>query len=307
MEEGSEFYVLRKGNTVAVYKSLSECQAQSGSSVCDAAVSVYKGLAWSKKYEEYLMSHGLKNPLYTIDASDLNKDLFDSLVPCPFQDGVGSSSDPHTGLKRKGPVPDSQSPSSNMQHAIDSGSSEQNKKPCNRNEYPNDKPIIWPNQFRLLEPIDETPASKPNNALCILHFDGASKGNPGKAGAGALLKTEDGRLICRLSEGLGVVTNNVAEYKALLLGLRHALMKGFKRIDVQGDSMLVVMQVQGKWKVKHQDMIKLCKEVNEVKKRFNYFNIQHVRREFNSDADHQANLALDLRDGQVTEVRGDGF
>ncbi|KAJ4784456.1 RNase H family protein [Rhynchospora pubera] len=205
MEEGSEYYVLRKGNTVAVYKSLSECQAQSG-----------------------------------------------------LSDGVGSSSDPHTDLKRKGPVPDSQSPSSNM-------------------------------------------------ALCILHFDGASKGNPGKAGAGALLKTEDGRLICRLSEGLGVVTNNVAEYKALLLGLRHALMKGFKRVDVQGDSMLVVMQVQGKWKVKHQDMIKLCKEVNEVKKRFNYFNIQHVRREFNSDADHQANLAIELRDGQVTEVCGDGF
>ncbi|KAJ3690021.1 hypothetical protein LUZ61_019185 [Rhynchospora tenuis] len=306
MEEGSEYYVLRKGNTVAVYKSLSDCQAQVSSSVLDAAVSVFKGCAWSKEIEQYLMSHGLKNPLYTIDASDLNKDLFDSLVPCPFQDGVGSSSDPHTVLKRKGSVADSQSPSSNM-HAIDSGSTGQNKKPCNRIEYPNDKPIVWPNQFRLLEPIDETPAPKPNNALCILHFDGASKGNPGKAGAGALLKTEDGRLICRLSEGLGVVTNNVAEYKALLLGLRHALSKGFKRIDVQGDSMLVVMQVQGKWKLKHQDMIKLCKEVNELKKRFNYFNIQHVRREFNSDADHQANLAIDLRDGQVSYVHGDGF
>ncbi|KAF3328152.1 putative RNase [Carex littledalei] len=257
MEEGSDYYVVRKGNTVAVYKNLSDCQAQVSSSVLDAAVSVYKGRAWSKETEGYLSSHGLKNPLYTIDASELNKDLFGALIPCSFQDVVGSSSGSNTDFKRKTPV---------------SG---------------------FVNNFKDM-------------ALCILNFDGGAKGNPGKGGAGALLKTEDGRVICRLSEGLGVVTNNVAEYKALLLGLRYALIKGFKRIDVRGDSMLVVMQVQGKWKLKHKDMIELCKKVNEIKKSFTYFNIQHVRREFNSDADHQANLAIDLRDGQVSEVLGDG-
>ncbi|XP_078173802.1 uncharacterized protein LOC144567524 isoform X2 [Carex rostrata] len=268
MEEGSDYYVVRKGNTVSVYKNLSDCQAQVSSSVLDAAVSVYKGRAWSKEIGEYLSSHGLKNPLYTIDASDLNKDLFGALIPCSFQDVGGSSSGSNTDFKR--------SPASDIE--------------------------VLEAAELAHQSIGAPAASKANNALCILHFDGASKGNPGKAGAGALLKTEDGRVICRLSEGLGVVTNNVAEYKALLLGLRYALMKGFKRINAQGDSKLVVMQVQGQWKIKHKDMIELCKEVNELKKRFTYFNIQHVLREFNSDADHQANLGVDLRDGQVDEV-----
>jgi len=77
----------------------------------------------------------------------------------------------------------------------------------------------------------------------ILHFDGASKGNPGKAGAGAVLMTEDGRVISRLREGLGIVTNNVAEYRGLILGLKYAIRHGFRRIRVHGDSQLVCNQV----------------------------------------------------------------
>nr|GEX28052.1 ribonuclease H1 [Tanacetum cinerariifolium] len=88
-----------------------------------------------------------------------------------------------------------------------------------------------------------TQASTPNHA-CILEFDGASKGNPGQAGAGAVLRTEDGNLICRLREGLGIATNNVAEYRAMILGLKSALSKGFTSIRVMGDSKLVCMQVQ---------------------------------------------------------------
>jgi ribonuclease HI len=109
--------------------------------------------------------------------------------------------------------------------------------------------------------------------VAILHFDGASKGNPGKAGAGAVLMTEDGRVvlsilnaltkfvvylcslslthfmsnvtlkISRLREGLGVVTNNVAEYRGLILGLKYAIRHGFRRIKVHGDSQLVCNQV----------------------------------------------------------------
>ncbi|KAG1362721.1 hypothetical protein COCNU_10G009400 [Cocos nucifera] len=77
---------------------------------------------------------------------------------------------------------------------------------------------------------------------CVLEFDGASKGNPGKSGAGAILRTEDGTVVSRLCEGLGNVTNNVAEYRALILGMKYALKKGFKQIRVQGDSYLVCMQ-----------------------------------------------------------------
>ncbi|XP_038981198.1 uncharacterized protein LOC103723714 isoform X2 [Phoenix dactylifera] len=137
------------------------------------------------------------------------------------------------------------------------------------------------------------------------YFDGASKGNPGKAGAGAILRTEDGTVISRLREGLGVVTNNVAEYRALILGMKYALKKGFKQIRVQGDSNLVCMQVQDLWQTKNQNMANLCKEAKGLKDMFLSFKISHVRREFNSDADAQANLAVDLPVGKVCDEPGE--
>ncbi|RWW02411.1 hypothetical protein GW17_00034500 [Ensete ventricosum] len=116
------------------------------------------------------------------------------------------------------------------------------------------------------------------NMSCILEFDGASKGNPGKAGAGAILRNLDGSVICRLREGLGVVTNNVAEYQALLLGMKFALKKGYKQIQVQGDSKLVCMQVEDLWQTKNQNMASLCKEVKGLKDSFLSFHINHVKR-----------------------------
>ncbi|GMP30377.1 hypothetical protein CsSME_00005072 [Camellia sinensis var. sinensis] len=77
---------------------------------------------------------------------------------------------------------------------------------------------------------------------CTIEFDGASKGNPGLAGAGAMLRADDGSMVCRLREGVGIATNNVAEYRAVILGLKYALKKGFKHVRVQGDSKLVCMQ-----------------------------------------------------------------
>ncbi|KAI5352446.1 hypothetical protein L3X38_005337 [Prunus dulcis] len=140
-----------------------------------------------------------------------------------------------------------------------------------------------------------------SSGFCTLEFDGASKGNPGLAGAGAVLRADDGSLICKLHEGLGVRTNNVAEYRALILGLKYALKKGFTKIRVKGDSKLVCMQVQGLWKVRNQNMSDLCEEVKELKDKFLSFEISHVLRELNSEADAQANLAVRLTDGQVQE------
>ncbi|KMZ59934.1 Ribonuclease HI [Zostera marina] len=136
---------------------------------------------------------------------------------------------------------------------------------------------------------------------CILEFDGASRGNPGQAGAGVIVRSEDGIIISRLREGLGVVTNNVAEYKALILGLKYALRKGFQNVVVNGDSKLVCMQVQDLWKIKHHDMIALCTEAKQLKDKFLSFKICHVRREFNSDADAQANFGIALPCGEVYE------
>ncbi|PQQ03852.1 uncharacterized protein Pyn_36900 [Prunus yedoensis var. nudiflora] len=143
-----------------------------------------------------------------------------------------------------------------------------------------------------------------NHGSCILMFDGASKGNPGLAGAGAVLRADDGSLICKVREGLGIATNNVAEYRAVILGLKCALRKGFSKIVVQGDSKLVCMQVQGLWKVKNQNMSDLYEEVKKLKDKFLSFKISHVLRGRNSEADAQANLAITLADGQVQEVSG---
>ncbi|TYK17758.1 RNase H domain-containing family protein [Cucumis melo var. makuwa] len=135
----------------------------------------------------------------------------------------------------------------------------------------------------------------------FLEFDGASKGNPGLAGAGAILRANDGSTVCRLQEGVGIATCNVAEYRAIILGLKHALKNGIKHIYVQGDSKLVCMQVQGLWKLKNQNMAELCKVAKELKDKFVSFEISHVPRNRNSDADALANRAIHLQDGVVVE------
>ncbi|GJM94271.1 hypothetical protein PR202_ga10902 [Eleusine coracana subsp. coracana] len=88
--------------------------------------------------------------------------------------------------------------------------------------------------------------SLPDSHLsCILEFDGACKGNPGRSGAGAIIRRLNGSVIAHLREGLGITTNNAAEYRALILGLKYAANKGFKHIRAQGDSKLVCYQVSG--------------------------------------------------------------
>ncbi|KAF0897710.1 hypothetical protein E2562_000426 [Oryza meyeriana var. granulata] len=260
MDGGEPFYVVRKGDVIGIYKSLSDCQAQVSNSVCDPSVTVYKGYSLCKETEEYLSARGLRHPLYCINAADARDELFDGLVPCPFQqpDGTGTSTlkrplETETGLSKKQPKVTEQ------------------------------------------EPL-------PNSSLsCILEFDGASKGNPGKAGAGAVIRRLDGSVIAQLREGLGIATNNAAEYRALILGLRYAAKKGFKYIRAQGDSKLVCNQVQDVWRARHDNMADLCKKVKEIKGMFHTFQINHVLREFNTDADAQANLAVELPVGEIQE------
>eukprot|EP00252_Welwitschia_mirabilis_P013034 TRINITY_DN2880_c0_g1_i1.p1 TRINITY_DN2880_c0_g1~~TRINITY_DN2880_c0_g1_i1.p1 ORF type:complete len:340 (-),score=74.72 TRINITY_DN2880_c0_g1_i1:625-1644(-) len=134
-----------------------------------------------------------------------------------------------------------------------------------------------------------------------LNFDGASKGNPGMSGAGIVLR-QGQSVICKVGESLGTATNNTAEYRALILGLRTALEKGISHIDVEGDSILVVNQVEGTWKVKHEGLIELHKEANRLKHRFKYFRIKHVLRELNSDADSVATRAIQLPVGKVASM-----
>ncbi|KAL5826648.1 hypothetical protein ACOSQ4_018445 [Xanthoceras sorbifolium] len=269
-QDKNEFFVVRKGDVVGVYKSLAECQAQVGSSVCHPPVSVYKGHSLPKDTEEYLISHGLKNALYTIRAADLTEDLFGSLMPCPFQDP--------TSKKRSQDIIDPE-----IGEAIGSAS------------------ISTDHVTKHIKLDHEVQVTSADSYSCFIQFDGASKGNPGPAGAGAVLRTGDGNLICKLREGVGIATNNVAEYRALILGLKYALEKGYTKIDAQGDSKLVCMQVSGSWKARHPHMFDLCTEAKKLMDKFLSFRITHVLRNLNSDADAQANLAIDLANGEIAE------
>ncbi|XP_038889960.1 uncharacterized protein LOC120079705 [Benincasa hispida] len=282
--EMGDFFVVRKGDIIGVYKSFSDCQAQIGSSICDLPVSLYKGHSLPKDTQEYLASVGLKNALYTIKAADMRPDLFGSLVPCTFHDGDTSIKGEASGQDAIKKRPREAIVSENIGSSVLTPTSKD----------PSRKHV-------KLEDSIVSHALSSNRESCFLEFDGASKGNPGQAGAGAVLRAHDGSVICRLREGLGIATNNVAEYRAILLGLKYALQKGFTRIHVQGDSKLVCMQVQGLWKVKNENISELCNEVIKLKDKFLSFEINHVLRNLNSEADAQANLAITLADGEVQE------
>lgn len=279
-DEKDAFYIVRKGDIIGVYRSLSECQEQAGSSVSHPAMSVYKGYGWPKGAEDFLSSFGIKNALFSVNASFVKDDAFGKLIPCPLQQPSSSQG----GSKR---LPEMGSG--------ESGSFSPQKHPKIENEVlPR---VTVPSSFLTRTPI-------PQNDTCTIEFDGASKGNPGKAGAGAILRASDKSVLFYLREGVGIATNNVAEYRALILGLKSALDKGFRNVHVQGDSMLVCMQVQDAWKTKHPKMAELCKLAKELKSKFKSFHIQHIEREWNSDADNQANLAIGLAEGKTLVIPG---
>ncbi|CAI9111084.1 OLC1v1011220C1 [Oldenlandia corymbosa var. corymbosa] len=273
-DERDAFYVVRKNGVVGVYKSIGDLQALLKSSANDPDISVFKGYCLSKESEDYLASRGLKNAIYSIDANEVQGDLFGQVVTCPFRQPAISS-------KEKTPIKNV--PEKRLPEVVGSASF---------SDHSHQKHLKVDNFLRV-PPVSSYCSS------CILEFDGASKGNPGLAGAGAVLRTADGRMVFRLREGCGVATNNAAEYRGVILGLKYALEKGFKHIRVKGDSKLVCMQVQGLWKTKTQNMADLCKVARELKDQFVSFQIEHMEREFNSDADAQANLAVYLKSGEV--------
>ena len=126
-----------------------------------------------------------------------------------------------------------------------------------------------------------------------IHIDGGSRGNPGDAGFGVRVTTPEGAEVAELYGFLGMATNNVAEYQALLHGLRYAIEHGARRVFVFSDSELVVRQVAGSYRVKHPSMIPLHREALALMRQLDEVRVTHVRREQNKDADRLANRALD--------------
>ncbi|HUQ41475.1 MAG TPA: reverse transcriptase-like protein [Candidatus Limnocylindrales bacterium] len=127
----------------------------------------------------------------------------------------------------------------------------------------------------------------------ILYADGASRGNPGPSGAGAVLIDEDGHILAELTQYLGTTTNNVAEYSAFILGLEEALRRGVDDLDVRMDSKLVVEQIAGRWKVKHPNMKPLALKAGALFASFPKRKIAHVPRDANTIADALSNRAID--------------
>jgi len=124
-------------------------------------------------------------------------------------------------------------------------------------------------------------------------FDGASRGNPGPAGAGAVVFAPDGTRLAEAGKYLGVQTNNVAEYQGALLALETALSLGATEVEVRADSMLAIMQMRGEWKVKNEGLRPLHEKARALLAKFTKTDLQHVPRERNGAADEMSNRAID--------------
>jgi ribonuclease HI len=127
----------------------------------------------------------------------------------------------------------------------------------------------------------------------VVHVDGGSRGNPGPAAAAAVISTPDGEVLAEASTVLGRATNNVAEYRGLLLGLERARALGATEVDVINDSELVARQISGAYKVKHPDMRPLYLEAMEALRGFERWTVRSVPRAQNAEADALVNQALD--------------
>jgi ribonuclease HI len=127
----------------------------------------------------------------------------------------------------------------------------------------------------------------------LVHVDGGARGNPGPAAAACVLSSPDGELLGEHAQLLGRTTNNVAEYRALLLGLRHAHELGASEVEVVGDSELIAKQVLGRYKVKNEALRPLHREATLALRDFDRWAIRTVPRAQNAHADALVNAALD--------------
>ncbi len=127
----------------------------------------------------------------------------------------------------------------------------------------------------------------------VLIADGAARGNPGPAGIGVVLRGDDGRILAAGGRFLGEATNNVAEYTALIEGLRAAQAAGVDELDVRLDSELVTKQMRGEYRVKHPNLKPLHAEARRLASRFRAITFTHVPRSENEAADGLCNEAID--------------
>lgn len=129
----------------------------------------------------------------------------------------------------------------------------------------------------------------------VINTDGGSRGNPGDAAIGVVIRDEAGQTLYEYGGYIGTATNNVAEYSALIKALDEARNLGGSHVRIQMDSELIVKQMLGAYKIKEPTLQQLAQQVIKLLKNFEHYEFVHVRREFNKDADRLVNEALDSR------------
>ncbi len=139
----------------------------------------------------------------------------------------------------------------------------------------------------------------------IAHIDGGSRGNPGPAGYGAYITDGDGKKIAELGDFLGVQTNNFAEYSGLIAALEYAVEHGYHTVKVVSDSELLVKQIKGQYKVRSEALLSIYNEAKALIRKLDRFEVRHVLRHLNKDADRLANEAMDRGMGRASAARAD--
>jgi len=140
------------------------------------------------------------------------------------------------------------------------------------------------------------PPSPPSQAV-VAYIDGGARGNPGPAGYGVRIEAKDGPLIEQFSMAIGVATNNVAEYRALIAALEWAQAHGCHAVHIRSDSLLLVQQMRGYYKVKSEGLQPLHAKARLLAHAIGRVTFEHVRRELNQSADRLANEAMDEAGG----------
>ena len=138
--------------------------------------------------------------------------------------------------------------------------------------------------------------------MIVAYIDGGARGNPGPAGYGVSIQSPDGLVVDELHGGLGIATNNVAEYNALLAALQWAIDHDAGRVHIRADSELLVKQMRGEYKVKNSGLQPLYVRARLLAAQLNEVRFEHVRREFNKEADRLSNLGMDDAEEQLKKA-----
>ncbi|HEX6878969.1 MAG TPA: ribonuclease HI family protein [Terriglobales bacterium] len=143
---------------------------------------------------------------------------------------------------------------------------------------------------------------KDSGPCLVANIDGGARGNPGPAGYGVSIEDESGKRIDSLYGYLGIQTNNFAEYSGLLAALEYALSHNYRNIKIRSDSELLVKQIKGEYKVRSEVLFDIFREAKELIRKFDSFQIRHVMREQNREADRLANKAMDEGTGKKPDA-----